>query len=93
MSRAIIRVPDQDAGDARIHARGHQKRHAVFDLGIIDGDVRNDRVTDDRGEENDEHDDASEFEAIGDDGNDDGDDGCDGVGDHGPELCGVGGVA
>ena len=60
---------------------------------MLDVDVCDDCVADDCEGEGEEHDDAAEFEAVGDDGDDDGADGGDGVGDYGPELDFVGGVA
>jgi hypothetical protein len=60
---------------------------------VLDVDVCDDGVADDGEGEGEEHDDAAEFEAVGEDGDDDGEDGGDGVGDDGPELDFVGGVA
>jgi hypothetical protein len=60
----------------------------VFDTLVCDDGVANNRR-----DENKEHDYSTEFEAVGDDCDDDCADGGDGVGDDGPELCFVGGIA
>jgi hypothetical protein len=93
MPRAIIRVPDQHTRHTSIHSRGHHESHPILDLRVFDTLVGDDGVANNRGDENKEHDYATEFKAIGDDSNDNCADGCDGVGDDGPELCFVGGIA
>jgi hypothetical protein len=60
---------------------------------MLDAKIGNNSISNNSKGENEEHDDTTEFEAVGHNGDDDCEDGGDGVGDHGPELCFVGGVA
>jgi hypothetical protein len=93
MPRTIIRVPDQHTRNTSIHARGHHKSHPILDLRVFDTLVGDDGVANNRRDENKEHDYTTEFEAVRDDCNDHCADGCDGIGDDGPELRFVGGIA
>jgi len=43
----VVCIPHQHGRDGRVQARGHQEGHAVFDLGVRDGDVGDHRVPDD----------------------------------------------
>ncbi len=93
MTSAIVRVPDQHARNAGIHARSHQKRHAVFYFRMVHANVGDDGIANNGGDEHEQHNDSTQLEAVGYDGHDDCYDGGNGVGDHRPELGFVGGVA
>jgi hypothetical protein len=59
----VVRVPDQHAGHAAVHADSHEARHGEPHVGR--GDVCDDGVAGDGDGEGEEHDDAAEFEAVG----------------------------
>jgi len=89
----VVGVPHQDRGHGGIQAGGHQEGHAVLDLWVVDGDVGNDGVADDGGDQREEHDDAAQLEPVREDGDRYRHHGCDRVWNHRPQLCFVGGVA
>ena len=60
---------------------------------MVDANVRDDCISDDGGDQDEEHNDATEFEPIGYEGDGDCHDGCNGVRDDGPQLGFIGSVA
>lgn len=61
--RGVIRVPDQDAWDAAIHASCHEKGHAISGQGS--GDIGNCRISYDCDGQYDKHEDTANPQAVG----------------------------
>lgn len=62
VTRRVIRHPDQNAGHAGVHPRGHEKSHSILDERRVN--IGNSGITDNGDWERDKHDDPSEAKSI-----------------------------
>lgn len=84
MPSRIVRVPNKDTRDTRVHPRCHQKSHTVFSLCRVN--ISHSSVACNGDGKSEEHNNSSEFDAVGEEGDDYGQDGGYGVGNDCPEL-------